>query len=327
MGLERYGIHRLGYVRLAVDDVDASREFALCTLGMLEHRPRMAEADRCYLRCWHEAQAYSYVLEQGRPRLVEVGFEVRDENDLARIAGRVRASGVDVDEAAEDGVLAGLGESIAFTVPDGPTVRLYYQQDIPGYSVGGTSPDWNVPRRLRAAPAPMYLTHVGITTAKPEAVIAFLTTTLEFGVSEVIESDDGTQTLSALLFRTNNGQDLAVFPGQGAYLHHIAFAKEDEVDILRDGTLLRQDRVQMDKFGPTRQSYGRTFSLHFFDPCGIRYELCAGGRFSELHPQFQPVVWTESNVGKAMSFYDTMDNAEFFAPCLGGVTSAVGAGG
>jgi catechol 2,3-dioxygenase len=56
--------------------------------------------------------------------------------------------------------------------------------------------------------------------------------------------------------------------------------------------------------------------VHFHDPCGIRYELCAGGRFSELHPQFQPVRWTESNLPKALAFYDNVENKEFLTPSL-----------
>jgi catechol 2,3-dioxygenase len=318
MALEHRGINRLGYVRLAVEDLELARRFALDTLGMLEHTPRSPEPDRdrVYLRCWHEAQAYSYILERGAPRLVEIGFQVRDEDELEAVADRIRAAGVAVTEHPEFEPLADIAESVTFTVPAGPVLRLFDEQDLPGYSVGGSGPDWNVPRRLRATPAPMFLTHVGITTPDPEAAIAFLIEILEFGVSELITDDEGTRTLSALLFRTNNGQDLALFPGEAVRLHHVAFAKEDETDILRDGTLLRQEGVRMDLFGPTRQSYGRTFSLHFFDPCGIRLELCSGGRFSELHPQFQPVRWTESNLDKALAFYDTVENKEFLTPSL-----------
>jgi catechol 2,3-dioxygenase len=157
---------------------------------------------------------------------------------------------------------------------------------------------------------------VGVTSPDPEATITFLVDVLGFGISELLTTDDRQRTLSALLFRTNNGQDIAVYPGIDPRLHHVAFAKEDEVDILRDATWLRQDGVQLDLYGPTRQSYGRTFSVHFHDPCGIRYELCAGGRFSELHPQFQPVRWTEANLGKALAFYDNVENKEFFTPSL-----------
>jgi catechol 2,3-dioxygenase len=83
VSLQHRGIHRLGYVRLAVEDLDAARRFAVDTLGLIEYDadPSSQEhsgPERVYLRCWHEAHAYSYVLERGAPRLVEIGFGVRD---------------------------------------------------------------------------------------------------------------------------------------------------------------------------------------------------------------------------------------------------------
>ena len=59
MSLQHRGIHRLGYVRLAVEDLDAARRFALDTLGMIEYdaghaSPPAPEArssqERVYLR-------------------------------------------------------------------------------------------------------------------------------------------------------------------------------------------------------------------------------------------------------------------------------------
>ena len=41
----------------------------------------------------------------------------------------------------------------------------------------------------------------------------------------------------------------------------------------------REAGVDIDRYGPTRQSYGKTFSLHCLDPFGVRLELCAGARF------------------------------------------------
>jgi catechol 2,3-dioxygenase len=74
--------------------------------------------------------------------------------------------------------------------------------------------------------------------------------------------------------------------------------------------------VNIDIYGPTRQSYGKTFSLHFHDPFGIRLELCSGGRITEVHPQFQSVRWTESQLGKALSYFDRDLRTEFLQPSL-----------
>lgn len=318
MTLKHRGILRLGYVRLAVADLEAASAFARDAVGLIEHRSGRDPdgVERTYLRTWREGHAFSYVLERGTPRLVEVGLQVREEEDLQAAAGRVEHSGVTVDWAGENKVLVDLGVSVSFTVPSGPQLRMYSDAVVTGPAVGYESPHWNVPRQLRATPAPMNLGHVGFTTPDTEAVIGFLTGVLDFGVSELITTDDGERTLSALLFRSNYGQDLAVFPGSAARLHHVAFLQYDEATVLRDVTWMREAGATIDAWGPTRQSYGRTMSLHFKDPCGIRLELFAGGRFSELHPSFQPVRWTESHLDKALSFYDRTDNPDFLEPSL-----------
>jgi catechol 2,3-dioxygenase len=318
MTLKHRGILRLGYVRVAIEDLDAAVAFARDEIGLVEHRSGTDpdDVERVYLRTWREGHAFSYVLERGAPGLVEIGLQVRDDEDLSSAAERVQQVGVTVDWAGENKVLVDLGASIAFTVPAGPPVRLYSDALVTGPAVGYSSPHWNVPRKLRATTAPMNLSHIGFTSPDPEAVVAFLTDVLDFGVSELITTDDGERTLSALLFRSNYGQDLAVFPGQEARLHHIAFMQTDEATILRDVTWMLEAGAKIDPWGPTRQSYGRTMSLHFKDACGIRYELFAGGRFSELHPSFQPVRWTESNLDKALSYYDKTENPDFLEPCL-----------
>ena len=113
------------------------------------------------------------------------------------------------------------------------------------------------------------------------------------------------------------GQELAVFPGPAGRLHHIAFTKEDPNDILVAGVYLREAGVDIDRYGPTRQPYGKTFSLHCLDPFGARLELCAGGRVTEVHSEFEPVVWDEAQLGKALSWYDRDLHTAFLEPSLG----------
>ncbi|WP_372696407.1 VOC family protein, partial [Immundisolibacter sp.] len=238
--------------------------------------------------------------------------------DLETLEAAVNAAGVAVTRAPA-GALTGMGESITFAIPGGPVLRLFAELPQIGYMTGFDSPDWVTPRALRGTPAPFFLNHAGITVSDPQAAVDFLTGVLGFVVSERIDSDDGARLLSALLFRMSKeagGQELALFPGPAGRLHHIAFTKEDPNDILIDGQYLREAGVNIDIYGPTRQSYGKTFSLHFHDPFGIRLELCSGGRITEVHPQFQPVRWTESQLGKALSYFDRDLRAEFLQPSL-----------
>ncbi len=318
MALKHGGIIRIAYVRLALNDSRLRQaQFFYCdSLGLVE---TFRQPDRLYLRCWHEAFPYSLVLDEApENRLVEIGFQVRDAGDLETLEAAINAAGVAVTRASA-GALTGMGESITFAIPGGPVLRLFAELPQIGYMTGFDSPDWVTPRALRGTPAPFFLNHAGITVSDPQAAVDFLTGVLGFVVSERIDSDDGARLLSALLFRMSKeagGQELALFPGPAGRLHHIAFTKEDPNDILIDGQYLREAGVNIDIYGPTRQSYGKTFSLHFHDPFGIRLELCSGGRITEVHPQFQPVRWTESQLGKALSYFDRDLRAEFLQPSL-----------
>lgn len=312
MGVEHRGILRLGYVWIGLTDLKKASRFYRETLGLLE---TAEDQNRVYLRCWHEAYHHSLLIEQtAENRLIEIGLEVRDAKDLDLFRERLKAKGIEVEEG--EAPIKGIGRSISFRIPGGQRLRLFDSMEEVGYITGYASPDWNVPKALRGTPAPLFLGHVGITSPKPAETIRFLQEVLDFQISEWIKSRESGDPLSALLFRTTNGQDIAVFPGKEGGLHHIAFVKQDETEILNDSTFLVEDGVKIDLYGATLQSYGKTFSLHLFDPFGVRVELFSGGRFSELHPEFQPIVWEESELKKALSYYDNFLNEKFLEASL-----------
>jgi len=318
MTLKHRGINRLGYVRIALDDpgLTRARQFYGGILGLLETG---SDPARAQYRCWHEPYLYTLLLETApASRFTEVGFQVRDAKDLEDLGNRVKADGVIVHRDPA-GTVPGLSESIAFRVPHGPMLRLFHRMEQPGYIAGHQSPDWVTPKAVRGTPAPMFINHVGVTSDDPGATVDFLTRVLGFGVSEKMVADGDGRMLSALLFRMSKnvgGQELAVFPGEAGRLHHVAFTKDDASDILVDGQYLRNDGVTIEITGPTRQPYGNTFSLHFRDPFGIRLELCAGGRMTEVHAEFEPVVWSESNAARAFAYYDDQLDTGFLAPTL-----------
>lgn len=323
MGLKHRGILRIAYLWLGLDDprLIRSRHFYLEQMGMLES---LRENSRSYLRCWHEHNRFDLVLEQREASgLVEIGFQVRDEADLDQFAAHIAAEGIEVHRSAANSTLAGLGDSISFTIPGGQQLRLFAEMEQAGYVTGFESPDWVTPKPLRGTAAPMFLNHVAVTSSDPAATVDFLSKVLQFGISEKIVSDTRAehevQLLSALLFRMSRevgGQELAIFPGEDGHLHHIAYTKEDPNDIMVIGTYLREQGVAIDRYGPTRQSYGNTFSIHFADDFNIRLELCAGGRLIDPHPELEPVIWEEKQLGKALSYYSQEPDPSFLQHSL-----------
>ena len=318
MALIRRGIHRLGYAWIAVKDsrLLKTREFYTQEMGLLETG---VEPNRIAFRCWHEPYKFSFVVDHSdTPGLVEIGLHVRDDEDLANFQRQLTTAGVAVERAAAGEVLQGLGTSIAFEVPAGPRVRLFAKMHLSGYVTGYEGPDWVAPKALRNTAAPLNINHVAFTSPDPARASAFFAEQLGFLTSEKIVDANG-KTVSSLLFRMAKnvgGQEVAIYPGQAVGLHHVAFTKEDASDVMADGYYLRSDGVEMDLLGPLRQPYGNTFSLHFHDRTGIRLELCSGGRMTDVHPEFQPVVWSKGNLRAALSYYDEgLVPEEFFLPC------------
>lgn len=318
MAMSHRGIQRIGYAWVAVTDprLLKSRPFYQDELGLLQTG---FEANRAYFRCWHEPYLFSTVIEHSeQPRLVEIGFQVRDAADLDSAEEALASAGVPVQRAGPTEVLKGLGESLAFEVPAGPRLRLFAHIDQPGYITGYQSPDWVAPKPMRGTVAPLFFNHVAVTTPDVERCAAFLQDVLGFFTSEKIVGEQG-QLVSVLLFRMSKnvgGQELALMPGARIGLHHLAYTKEDSSDILADATHLRSDGVPLEMLGPVRQPYGNTFSVYFRDPNGIRLELCSGGRMTERHTDFQPVVWSQANMKRALSYYDEEVDAAFLEPSL-----------
>ena len=50
--------------------------------------------------------------------------------------------------------------------------------------------------------------------------------------------------------------------------------------------------------------------MYFFDPVGNRNEVFTGGYW--VDPDFEPITWTEAEMGRAMFYYDGEVNERFF---------------
>ena len=61
--------------------------------------------------------------------------------------------------------------------------------------------------------------------------------------------------------------------------------------------------------GPTRHGATRGYGLYFFDPAGNRNEVYTGGYWAD--PDREPVTWTESDMGRAIFYYEGVVNQRF----------------
>ena len=72
-------------------------------------------------------------------------------------------------------------------------------------------------------------------------------------------------------------------------------------DVLRAADILRDARVPIET-GPHKHNVGQTFFLYCYEPGGNRVEVANAGARLMLAPDWQPVVWTETERKKGQAW-------------------------
>ena len=92
-------------------------------------------------------------------------------------------------------------------------------------------------------------------------------------------------------------------------VHHFAFWVDDWNAVREAADLLAFNGVTID-VAPTRHGVTRGHTTYFFDPVGNRNEVFTGGYW--VDPDFEPITWTEEEMGRAMFYYAREVNERFF---------------
>ena len=200
----------------------------------------------------------------------------------------------------------GWGEAIRFESPSGHLVELTHGTE----RIGNMLPKTNPPPRPQdlVGIAPPRLDHVFVMAEDVEAFTAFFTDLLEFRLTEQILANDGHQ-LATFLERCHTPHDIAVITGPNGALHHFAFWLDDWNGIRDAADTLAYHGVKID-VAPTRHGVTRGYTTYFFDPAGNRNELFTGGYW--VDPDFEPITWTEEEMGRAIFYYHRQVNERFF---------------
>ncbi len=156
--------------------------------------------------------------------------------------------------------------------------------------------------------APPRLDHIFIMAEDVDGATAFFRDVLEFRLTEQILANDGHQ-LATWLERSHTPHDIAIVTGPNGALHHFAFWLDDWNGVRDAADLLAYNGVTID-VAPTRHGVTRGYTVYFFDPVGNRNEVFTGGYW--VDPDFEPITWTEEEMGRAMFYYAREVNERFF---------------
>lgn len=114
-------------------------------------------------------------------------------------------------------------------------------------------------------------------------------------VTEMIQLDNG--RIGGCWFTVNNKTyDLACTEEHGrghGRFHHVTYATDQREDILRAADLFLEAGVHIET-GPHKHAIQGTFFLYVWEPAGNRVELANAGARLILAPDWEPIVWSET---------------------------------
>ena len=301
------GVMRPGFVQLRVMDMDEA---------IVHYRDRMGldlvsqEADgRVYLRGYDEFDRHSVILrEADTPGLDVMAFKVRNEEQLSGLAKRLKAKGVEVEEIAPGGQ-PGLGRCIRFTTPTAHVFELYATMELSDKGPETKNPDlWREdPRGMRI----IRFDHCALGGVDIEASAKIFCDALDFDVTEQTIDPESGMKVAIFLTCSSKAHDVAFLKtDQDAKIHHASFLLEGWNDVGHAADLMTKYDISVD-IGPTRHGITRGQTIYFFDPCGNRNEVFAGGY--SFYPDNPVREWSADNVGKAIFYYERKLNDTFLS--------------
>ena len=298
------GILRLSHVEIRVPDLELATAYYTEVVGLIEVR---RERERVFFKCWDEHQHHSVILRYAPTHGLEsAGFKVASPDDLARYETRLERMGAEVSRHRPGELAPGHGEAIRFATPTGHVMELVHGMRQVGNLLPLTNPP---PEPLGLVGIhPPRLDHLFLMCEDVDEATRFFTAGLDFRMTEQVMGDDRRQ-LAVFLERTHTPHDLAFITGPNGALHHFAFWLDDWNLVRQAADLCSYHGVNIDA-GPTRHGATRGYGLYFFDPAGNRNEVFTGGYW--VDPDFEPITWTEEEIGRAIFYYEGAVNQRFF---------------
>lgn len=293
-----FDVAHLGHVELLTNDFRKSFNFFTGPYGL---KCTAIENGSAYLRAWDDYEAHTLKLTKAETTGVgHIGYRVSSPEALARRVAIIEASGYKT-HGWNDGD-EGHGPAFRFEDPFGHVFELYWEtrrydpRDIDPPALKNTA------SRFTGA-APRRLDHLNLLASDVREFRRFMETCLGSRVTEMIQLDNG--RIGGCWFTVNNKTyDLACTEEHGgghARLHHVTYATDQREDILRAADLFLEAGVHIET-GPHKHAIQGTFFLYVWEPAGNRMELANAGARLILAPDWQPVVWTETERKKGQAW-------------------------
>ena len=266
------GLLRLAHVALRSPDPERLAVYYERNVGLVR-----TEGAGDAIRLTTDTHPHCLELHEGQPRLDHAAFEVADVRAAAAALARVGTVSAEVVESP------GYADAVAFTDPEGNTIRL----------VSGAQPSRAVPTGSRVF-RPRKLGHVGVKGADLHRLVDFYTTQIGFRLTDWI----GEQVA---FLRCNPDHHALVFVAQPpavSSIHHVAYEVRSWEGFADQADVLARNGVSVG-WGPGRHAPSQNYFMYFDDDDGNRIEWMAGvkliyddaGHVPQVFDPSLPTTW------------------------------------
>jgi len=291
-----FDLAHLGHVEVLTDKFDESLDFFTRVYGLKLSGRHGASA---YLRAWDDYEFHTLKLTEASTTGVgHIGYRAASPEALTRRVAAIEASGFTTHGWVEGDL--GHGEAFRFEDPFGHVFEIYW--DTNRAPPGDPSALKNTASRFIGVP-PRRIDHLNLLAEDVAEFRRFMETCLGSRVTEMIQLDNG--RIGGCWFTVNNKTyDLACTEEHGGgmgRLHHVTYANDQREDILRAADIFLENGVHIET-GPHKHAIQGTFFLYVWEPAGNRVELANSGARLILAPDWEPVVWTETERKKGQAW-------------------------
>lgn len=265
---------KLGYAELAVKDMEAMENYYANVMGftLTEKGP---EGQRFFSS---GLDHHNIILTpSNESNLLTIGFQLDREVSLKEAQKQLKEKGV--TSQLKSDAEPGISEMLELEDPDGFTVHLFTETDMPA------------PRFKEKGIVPNKLGHLALGSVHPLKTAQFYQEVLNFHYTDRIDERANFLTCNND-HHVLNVSNLGTIVGQ-SNLYHIAFELRDPSHQYESLDVLHKHNIQ-NLWGPTRHTAGHNVAAYHHDPDGNLVELFI--HMDQLIPElgyFDPRPWHE----------------------------------
>lgn len=294
-----FDVAHLGHIEMLTDKPAESLDFFTNVYGLTESG---RDSGSVYLRGWDDYEFHSLKLTASSSTGIgHAGYRCASAQALQRRVAAIEALGCGIGWVEGD---LGHGRAYRFADPDGHMFEVYY--DTRKYQPPESEKPAlkNVAQRYHGRGVCVRrLDHFNLFASDVAAIRDWMPEALGSRVTEQIVLDDG--SLAACWFTVNNkGYDVAYSldrTGAKGRFHHVTYAVDSREDVLRAADIFLENGVFIET-GPHKHAIQGTFFLYVYEPAGNRVEVANAGARLILQPDWEPVIWTETERRKGQAW-------------------------